>query len=778
MSVDLITKQIDAFEIISHDKLKLETNTQIKFSTPNLLINDQPLKNYIEFIIYGSYIDGTTPSDISDISAIRADISNSVNVTEIGQSSSEMEVTNVYCSNISTNSSHIDNSGTNQYHDITFSANQIYLTNNNGRTNIEYNDTSLSNYIYNVINDTQRSLSTILPETPTQTQQGLLINNLTNFGTIYTNKLYTENIYTTKNYTIQSGDVRKEPVFQIESGGKINLKITGDDVGDNIILGSGPGPDQGITLKNYIFQFLDETDTFDIEINVNIDSNITFNIKKFTSTHKDAAGAFYFTYTLKFDLLSGETLTSSFSIDDVNVPIDDDDDDDDATIYDFTSTQVGNYYKLRITITNNKTNTIVEKEIIPTNLVDLYDTSIYDTSIIQSSGLIPCIAPINIINITMISDVEINIEFEPHDIGVGNVTDTIAFDIKLEDIDSVSFPYVSTGYVSTGITQKLSLNTSGNYNYSFTPPTDGSSHFYFRDQNFIKKQKHIFSIRNSYNQVVTGEIDVSDSTIPTPTPSNLRISKNVDNYELVWDIIVDNFTTIIKYDVIYNDVILHSRISEKIGRIGISVNVGTYKIKAYNVWEEEDKVSESDVLVVTQPSISITSISTNSDSTTFTVNYTISNTNGNFEILDTSSHLTSTITDNLKSGYYSLSGVNFTGDNTYTITINLIDSYGITATNTYDLVVKQPSIDISITSIILLGDTTFTVNYGVSNTNGDFQIQILDTSLYPNTTTINYSHEITSGSYIISYIITSGESITINLIDSYGITATDSYTHT
>jgi hypothetical protein len=659
MSVDLITKQIDAFEIISSTTLKLETNTQIKFSTPNLLINGRPLENYIKFIIHGD------TSTSLQIARARDDISSSVNVTEIRQSSSEMEVTNLYCSNISTNSSHIDNSGTNQYHDITFSANQIYLTNNNGRTNIEYNDVSLSNYIYNVVNSDTTNSSGILPETPNTIQQEQYINDLTNFGTIYTNKLYTKNIYTTKNYTIQSG-VRKEPVFQIESGGVINLEITGGDVGDNIILGSGLGSDQGITLKNYIFQFLDETDTFDIEINVNIDSNITFNINKFTSTHIDADGAFYFTYTLKFDLLSGETLTSSVSIDDVNVPID-----DDATIYDFTSTQVGNYYKLRITITNKKTNTIVEKEIIPTNLVNLYST------IIQSSGLIPCIAPIDFFNITMISDVKINIEFGPHNIGVGNVTDTIAFDIKLEDIDSVSFPYVSIGS-----TQDLSLITSGNYNYSFTPPTDGSSHFYFTDQNqnFIKKQRHIFKIRNSYNQVVTREIDVSNFTIPTPpTPFNLRILKNVDNYELVWDINVDTFTTIIKYDVIYDtSSILHTRILSKIGII--TVNVGRYKIKAYNVWEEEDNVSISHELVVTQPSISITSISPYPGGTTFAVNYTISNTNGNFEILDTSSYLTTTLTDNIISGYYITNQGLTSGES---ITINLIDSYGITATDSY-----------------------------------------------------------------------------------------------
>jgi hypothetical protein len=159
----------------------------------------------------------------------------------------------------------------------------------------------------------------------------------------------------------------------------------------------------------------------------------------------------------------------------------------------------------------------------------------------------------------------------------------------------------------------------------------------------------------------------------------LRILKNVDNYELVWDINVDTFTTIIKYDVIYDtSSILHTRILSKIGII--TVNVGRYKIKAYNVWEEEDNVSISHELVVTQPSISITSISPYPGGTTFAVNYTISNTNGNFEILDTSSYLTTTLTDNIISGYYITNQGLTSGES---ITINLIDSYGITATDSY-----------------------------------------------------------------------------------------------
>ena len=164
MSNTLISKTIDAVEIYSNSNLTLETNTQIKFNTQQLLVNFIPIDQFIKHIVF------ELPFGDLDLTTLNRDSANksnnedpsSINLTYPYNNNATLTVDSVCCANVSANNSKVEmNNGTettSKYHCITFStSNHLILNNRSDYNNIEYNTgesvSSLSNYIYHVLNE-------------------------------------------------------------------------------------------------------------------------------------------------------------------------------------------------------------------------------------------------------------------------------------------------------------------------------------------------------------------------------------------------------------------------------------------------------------------------------------------------------------------------------------------------------------------------------------------------------------------------------------------------
>lgn len=125
---NLFSKTIYAVEIFSNSNLLLETNTQIQFNTPKLLINFIPFDEFIKNIVFEQHITTTLNRDTAN--ERNNDISSSIDLTEAYANNALLTVDNVYCSNISANGAKVAILGANRYHCVTLStSNNLILSN-------------------------------------------------------------------------------------------------------------------------------------------------------------------------------------------------------------------------------------------------------------------------------------------------------------------------------------------------------------------------------------------------------------------------------------------------------------------------------------------------------------------------------------------------------------------------------------------------------------------------------------------------------------------------
>ena len=271
MSNTLISKTIDAVEIYSNSNLTLETNTQIQFNTPKLLVNFIPIDQFIKHIVFDLPFEELTTLNRDSANESNNYTSSSINLTDPYNNNATLTVDSVCCANVSANNSKVEIDDQSKYHCITLStSNHLILNNTSDHNNIEYNRTdkpvsSLSNYIYHVLNE----------KTPPFTENDLDPNvsngaiDVSNFGTYFTNKIITSNV-TTSNVCDGSGTI--EPILDISSYSAVNLHIYQDggatntdalrSIASNIILG-----DNETNLKDYIYSFLDETELYTLTMN-------------------------------------------------------------------------------------------------------------------------------------------------------------------------------------------------------------------------------------------------------------------------------------------------------------------------------------------------------------------------------------------------------------------------------------------------------------------------------------------------------------------------------
>jgi hypothetical protein len=350
----LVSKTISAVEVFCENELLIETNTQIRLDTPNLLVNFQPFDQYIRNLVFGA--DLAYPFDRTTANITQNLVNGAVNITESFNNDGTYEVENVFCSNMDARQSYILNnmcpcisiSSSNSIRfgtttDITYTSNATTL--------------SLGDYIYNILNINRSVKSSVpgIPLVPEFTGTGY---DIINFGTFYTNRLITSNIKTSSNVYVNGGIYGQEPIFDIISDSAINLQIYGQtdsNIASNIYIGSGD-----LNLKDYVYSFLDETsDDFDLVIEPLSGVEISFTLSKFSNIPYGNT----FEYDLDFMIIDANSNPppnfDDFSSNLILRSIRNDNSHSQSEIFhSFGDLTTGQFYDIYCSITNTKTNTV------------------------------------------------------------------------------------------------------------------------------------------------------------------------------------------------------------------------------------------------------------------------------------------------------------------------------------------------------------------------------------------------------------------------------------
>lgn len=452
MSNTLISKTIDAVEIYSNSNLTLETNTQIQFNTQQLLVNFIPIDQFIKHIVFE---ESFTTFNRDSANESNNYTSSSINLTDPYNNNATLTVDSVCCANVSANNSKVEIDDQSKFHCITFStSNHLILNNTSDYNNIEYNQTdqpvsSLSNYIYHVLNETTFTVNDLDPNV----SNGAI--DVSNFGTYFTNKIITSNV-TTSNVCDGSG--RMEPILDISSYSAVNLHIYQDGATDtdalrsiasNIILG-----DNETNLKDYIYSFLDETVLYTltisgtghpgVEITLN---NIVFQ-RRFDGNMLSPFTNDPFTYDIVFKIYEysseepnpfGSAVSPITGIDpsEPNVranpsffpP---------TTSFTFDNLTPGTFYSIYADITNNVTNTVVNN--------------------IEVASNIPTIPFNEIVSVEILSEKKVRTTFSRH-----NVTTSTPVTVEFDNSVSQN----GDNYVYTTRIQDLSSSIRDNFQYEY-----------------------------------------------------------------------------------------------------------------------------------------------------------------------------------------------------------------------------------------------------------------------------------------------------------------------
>ena len=346
----LVSKTISAVEVFCENELLIETNTQIRLDTPNLLVNFQPFDQYIRNLVFGA--DLAYPFDRTTANITQNLVNGAVNITESFNNDGTYEVENVFCSNMDARQSYILDGLITKCPCISISSSNSIRFGTTGNITYTSNNSTLSlgDYIYNILNRTDDKNNVPDPEVPyTGTEY-----DISNFGTFHTNRLITSNIKTSSNVHVGY----REPIFDIISDSAINLQIYGQtdvNIASNIYIGSGD-----LNLKDYVYSFLDEKlDDFDLEIVPLSGVEISFTLSKFSNIPYGNT----FEYDLDFMIIDANSNPpphfGDFSSNLILRSIRNDNSHSQSEIFhSFGDLTTGQFYDIYCSITNTKTNTV------------------------------------------------------------------------------------------------------------------------------------------------------------------------------------------------------------------------------------------------------------------------------------------------------------------------------------------------------------------------------------------------------------------------------------
>ena len=120
----LINNVLDVINVHSESNLTLDTNTQLRFTTSNILIDYVPFDDYIRNVVFGTAI--TTSINEGDIHTTwegGVNIDSTDNLIDVSTNTSELVVNDVYTSGVSATYSQINN----RHHYINITANNFFL---------------------------------------------------------------------------------------------------------------------------------------------------------------------------------------------------------------------------------------------------------------------------------------------------------------------------------------------------------------------------------------------------------------------------------------------------------------------------------------------------------------------------------------------------------------------------------------------------------------------------------------------------------------------------
>ena len=602
MSNTLISKTIDAVEIFSNSNLTLETNTQIQFNTQQLLVNFIPLDQFIKHIVFD--VNFITILNRDSANESNNDNSSQIDLTDPYNNNATLSVDSVYCANISANNSKVEiNNGTettSKYHCITFStSNHLILNNTSDYNNIEYNRTdqhvsSLSNYIYHVLNETTFTGNDLDPNVFDTT--GAI--DVSNFGTYFTNKIITSNVTTSNVY---DGSGTMEPILDISSYSAVNLHIYQDggatldteglsNIASNIILG-----DNATNLKDYIYSFLDETVLYTLTVSgtgypgveITLDTIIferEFNRNMSQLTNDP------FTYDIVFKIYEYSSeepnpfrsaVSPSNGIDPLasNVranpsffpP---------TTSFTFDNLTPGTFYSIYADITNNVTNTVVNN--------------------IEVASNIPTIPFNEIVSVEILSENAVKTTFSPHDV---QTTTTLNIGFSNSVLQTTGDNYFDT-YLSQNLSDSVPPN---NFEYEYT-----------LTGNLVSSNLYV-KIKNSLDMEVEYSTIIDTNTVfPTPARPVLRLTSN--SFEvtpgtrtnpintLMTYTFYNNTTLMFSHSTTSNDSLFNVNYTDDLSYHGTDHSlylVGDWDVTVTNPYDKIERSSTSNII---QPTASIDSL--------------------------------------------------------------------------------------------------------------------------------------------------------------------------
>ena len=726
----IINKEIDVVHLHSESDLVLETNTQIRFSTSNILINYIPFDQYIRKIVFDEPYTSVIESDMNDNSwSESVNISDTSSLIDLNNNDGETIVNEIHTSGVSAKHSHIDS----KHHYINISANNnIYFQNHTNSENIafkKYTDsfsdqlTSLSNYVYKVLNGNfmMESGVHILPTITSGS------HDVTTLGTYVGNKLTT-----TKLTTINVKDGANEPMLNFDSMTAVNMVSnanSGIDVGSNILFGS-------LSLDSLVKSQLDETGLLDLGVTLSSGQNIGISLDSFTNngagTVKDV-----FTYSVLFQLyidsnpsipLDLESLTPHpFQITkQITFPFTP----DSFILGDATnailSLDAGQFYTVVATFTNLRTNTVVENVILEPRSV---------ATIEFITGL----------NVTIVDETKFNITFTGHATQVPGIT--VTFKVKIGWGSTTLIPYHNSRQ-----TQNLDSESSKSIDFNLLTNDLNSSTNY--GSRYVKNNtEHIFEIQSessSFAIMNTPSFTLPAFTFSAPSYAPI-LSINYGSKQLTW---THTNNTADKLSIITFE--LFQGLTSKQDNTNTyyditSLSIGTWKVWAKNVYGLSSGYSNEQKIV--NPRFNIGSISANGNRK-FNIGISSVNANGTHTL--SGSYLTSTPSSSSITTNTLIPG-------TYTFTVTLTDQLNLSTNRTTSstLSINDPSIN-SFGSFVNSGTLQFYVTVSVSNPNVSWSI-----------TSGNYSSVSGSNIYYTFPASDTGgaKSVSVTITDSYGYTA-------